>query len=293
MAIPYQVQLHQMARLALRMAGQLAPSDGMIEEVKADIFQLVKNDIKFYAPEHPLLETDEIVVTTRAVRTVGQPSKAHLTKSVLLLVGPDAWQGTAQAGASTTITLAAAFSEDEGTVKGNMIVTLGGTGSLQYRHITAYNNTTKVATVSPAWTTNPSSDTTYLIVQKQVELFTKTSQVLNYEAWITGEGEPLFGAMKGETLWLNQSPDKIYPLLWTYYTDLDQLDEAGSLALKILREWNTVINRGLTSKCQNLYDDTRADTTTAIYDGMLRQLQGEALTSIEQTQPYDPVVPYV
>lgn len=78
--------------------------------------------------------------------------------------------GTAQAGAAGTITLqstAPAFD-----ISGCIVKTTGGTGGAggsgsqgnQARVITAYNTSTKVATVVPDWETNPSSDTTYAIL---------------------------------------------------------------------------------------------------------------------------------
>lgn len=71
--------------------------------------------------------------------------------------------GTAQAGAASTITLAAGASAVTDAYKGMVIVTDGGTGSGQTRVISAYDGTTKVATVVPAWTTQPDATTTYTI----------------------------------------------------------------------------------------------------------------------------------
>ncbi len=72
--------------------------------------------------------------------------------------------GTAQAGTATTIQLAAAsaFANDE--LNGTVINLTGGTGAGQSRLITDYVGATDTATVSPAWITNPSSDTTYEVV---------------------------------------------------------------------------------------------------------------------------------
>lgn len=74
--------------------------------------------------------------------------------------------GTAQAGGASSITLAAgALAVD---LAGCIVRSTGGTGgggsggaSNQARPITAYNTSTKVATIAPNWETNPSSDTTY------------------------------------------------------------------------------------------------------------------------------------
>jgi len=70
---------------------------------------------------------------------------------------------TAQAGASTSITLDASASSVTSFYVNDLIVLTGGTGVGQGRYITAYNGTTKVATVS-AWATNPDATTTFAII---------------------------------------------------------------------------------------------------------------------------------
>jgi len=70
---------------------------------------------------------------------------------------------TAQAGAATTITLDAAASAVTDFYKNDLIVLTGGTGAGQGRYCTAYNGTTKVATVS-TWATNPDVTTTFAII---------------------------------------------------------------------------------------------------------------------------------
>ena len=70
---------------------------------------------------------------------------------------------TAQAGASTSITLDTSASAVTDFYKNDMIVLTGGTGAGQGRYCTAYNGTTKVATVS-AWATNPDATSTFAII---------------------------------------------------------------------------------------------------------------------------------
>ena len=69
---------------------------------------------------------------------------------------------TAQAGAATTITLDASASAVTDFYKNALISLTGGTGVGQGRFITAYNGTTKVATVA-AWATNPDVTSTFAI----------------------------------------------------------------------------------------------------------------------------------
>lgn len=72
-------------------------------------------------------------------------------------------EGLAQGGASTTITLNANASSTNNIYVGQTVVIRTGTGQDQSRIISAYNGTTKVATVAQAWTTNPDSSSGYII----------------------------------------------------------------------------------------------------------------------------------
>jgi len=71
--------------------------------------------------------------------------------------------GTAQAGASTTITLASGASVSDDRFNNYSILLTGGTGSGQLNIITDYVGSSKVATVS-SWSTNPDNTTTYEII---------------------------------------------------------------------------------------------------------------------------------
>lgn len=71
--------------------------------------------------------------------------------------------GTAQAGGASTITLASGASAVDDAYKGMVVRTTDGTGSGQVAAITGYVGSTKVATVTPAWDTQPDSTTDYSI----------------------------------------------------------------------------------------------------------------------------------
>lgn len=71
--------------------------------------------------------------------------------------------GTAQAGAAGTITLAAGASAVDDFYNGMFLEITSGTGALQRRRILDYVGSTKVATVDPAWTTQPTSSSVYRI----------------------------------------------------------------------------------------------------------------------------------
>lgn len=71
---------------------------------------------------------------------------------------------TAQAGATSSITFDAGASATTDFYINDYVVTTGGTGAGQARFVTAYNGSTKVATVARAWATNPDSSTTFVVI---------------------------------------------------------------------------------------------------------------------------------
>lgn len=71
--------------------------------------------------------------------------------------------GTLQAGGVNTATLDAGASATSGIYVGNDLVITGGTGAGQQKPITAYNGTTKVATVASAWSVQPDNTSTFEI----------------------------------------------------------------------------------------------------------------------------------
>lgn len=75
----------------------------------------------------------------------------------------DDTSGTAQAGAAATITLASGSNTITDYYVGDTITIASGTGAGQSRTISAYNGTTKVATVSSNWTTPPDATSVYAI----------------------------------------------------------------------------------------------------------------------------------
>ena len=75
--------------------------------------------------------------------------------------------GTAQSGASGTITLQASATTVTDAFKRSYIYIISGTGAGQSREIIAYNGTTKVATVAPNWGVNPDNTSVYRIVTQE------------------------------------------------------------------------------------------------------------------------------
>jgi len=78
-------------------------------------------------------------------------------------LGRTSGSGTAQAGAATTITLAAGDTQPDDYYNTMTIEIMSGTGVGEVKIIDDYVKSTKVATVDSAWTTNPDATSVYAI----------------------------------------------------------------------------------------------------------------------------------
>ena len=96
--------------------------------------------------------------------------------------------GTAQAGTSTSVTLAAGASSVNDYYKGAVLRFVDGTGANQAtRVITAYNGTTKVATVARAFATTPDTTTVYVVQGEQSPVLGNNLDILVQAGTGTGQ----------------------------------------------------------------------------------------------------------
>lgn len=106
--------------------------------------------------------TTKVAVVDRDWRVTPDSSSVYEVLAYPNLMSTN--EGLAQAGTATTITLNSSASATNDIYKGQTVVIRTGTGQDQSRIITAYNGTTKVATVAQAWVTNPTSASGYMIL---------------------------------------------------------------------------------------------------------------------------------
>lgn len=88
--------------------------------------------------------------------------------------------GTAQAGASTTITLASTASATSLYYYHQIVQIVSGTGAGQVRQIVGYIGSTKVATVNYAWQTNPDNTSVYRLIADHVPFCDSAGTVWAY-----------------------------------------------------------------------------------------------------------------
>jgi hypothetical protein len=148
---------------------------------------------------------------------------------------------------------------------------LTGTGSQVGRTITAYNDSTKVATVDSAWPeSNPDNTTTYLIGIIQKELKRR-----DYFLPVTRARRPEVYSRAGTQIEVYPTADKYYPIWMWYRPNLTQLDETDSVFIKHLRERRHLWVQGVKVKTMARYDDERYPLEKQIWEQMLRQYGGQ------------------
>jgi len=131
----------------------------------------------------------------------GHTTSGTFGEAANAIVASDAYtSGTAQAGTSTTITLASdapSFTIPSGN-GGFLIVLISGTGLGQQATITAYNTSSKVATIGGTWKTTPDSTTVYRIYYLTATTADHVLDELVADHTITGSAGKALGYLTGD-----------------------------------------------------------------------------------------------
>jgi len=248
-------------------------------EFKAYQFDTIKSEMWAKCKTDKLLETTSVLIANVGTSAVTLPTDFDSEVSLVIYDGEDPYRGTAQAGASSTMTLASSFSDTQEAMWGRYLFTTSGTGSGQFRQISAYDDTTKIATVSEAWTTQPDATTTYLVATYAKELRRQDY----YRGTVTAARPEIYGRM-GTGMFVYPAGDDIYPIIITYRSNLTRLDDAGSLFVKHLRERRSLWVQGVKVKTMARYDDDRYTAEKMIWDQMLMDYAAENVV-------YDRMIP--
>ena len=277
MAIPSDPTVASIVTEALKRGGRVSPSAGQISDATEHQFREVKADITQRSARHSVLETQYVTATVDGQSRYTWPTEADDIRSVTLIRSDSDtyWQGTASAGAATTITLHASFSQNDLDVRGKFIYLLGGTGANQFAQVVSYDNGTKVATVDRTWVTNPASGTLYHLGLAHDKIYTFDKpwgyDVLNAPF---SRGTPRYAAPVGREIWLDRAADRIYALWWDHWANLDRLDEAGTVFVRHLREYRSLWVQGIAVKTMQRYDEDRYQLELSVYDSMLNAYAG-------------------
>lgn len=254
------------------MAGESAPSTSELS--RANIwFEEIKNDI--WRKEKKL---KSLQATCYAIFQPGQSRYAYpssFSSDLSLTILDGSITGTAQAGSSSSITLASTDTNQSSDLIGREIIVTGGVGVGSFSQITAYNSTTKVATVTPDFATAPDSTSTYLVKDSEYDVEAKPlSDFKQYQ--MTGNQRPRYyfpiGDEDAGEFIFNTPPDKVYGGRIRYYANIMTVDTDSTLFSNLLMKWRNIWMQGIIYRKFRDANDDRSNDEFSKYRGELQSL---------------------
>jgi hypothetical protein len=246
---------------------------GWSEEVKNDIWRESKRLRLKLQP----LQITKVSITTEGVNRYALPTDFDRDLTLAIYDGADT--GTAQAGASGTITLAADEDITEANLKQKIgILIYAGTGKNSFSQVTAYNTTTKVATVSPNFNTSPANGDSYMFVDTIYPV--DDDSIVDYDksrftSSSVGRPDtlyPLGDNDNGEFI-VDPKPYRSSGVPWgmrlRYYTNLMEIDLSSTLMSTLYQRWRNLFVTGVKYRALEENDDARAKGAEAEYTAKL------------------------
>ena len=273
---------------AFMKVGMANPTATQLTRAKAYFLEEVKHDIwtRRHANGEPvkykILQNMSVDITTVGINKMALPTDFDQLMSVSLLTGTHT--GTASAGAAKTITLESGEDASEEAVVGNYILATGGTGENEFRQVTTYSTTTLVATVVTAWGTNPSSDTTYRIIDIERELEEESIKEIGIigSSWATGKPSCFAYMNEGVNRYIifDKPPDvSTYGIIFRYYSNIHLIDtgEGSTIMTSIYRDWRNALVYGVAMAIAIDEDDTKHSAFESKYEREVADLIAKEL----------------
>lgn len=275
MAAPTAPTLATLVSEGLKKAGHASPAAALSTRAQDYWIEEIKNDIFTLAKKLRSLQTTGVTVTDKGLWRYSFPSDFSSHISLTRMYGSET--GTAQAGAAGTLTLKADAGHTEEWMLGKEILITSGTGSSGLSQCTAYNPTTKVATVTPNWPTTPDSTSTYMIVDEYIPLTEGPIWNMEDQVYETSKGPPTHFRIIGDADYgefiLTPPPDETYyGLKLRYYANLMTIDLAGTLMATLYYRWRNLWISGVKWKCLEFDDDDRQQVAMQQYQNHLREM---------------------
>ena len=278
MAAPTAFTLVTLVSEALDKAGLSSPTTAEQDRGEDKFMEEIKNDVWHRGKKLNSLQKVEILVTSNGQDRYAQPTDFSSWLSLTVLDGTK--NATAQDGAVGSITLVATDNSTETFMLGKKILIYSGTGAGSMSQCTAFSTTTKVATVTPDFTTAPDSTSKYIIIDSQYELTQEPIWDVNGLTDISRQGKPEvyypIGDEDNGEIKLLPVPYRTGAIPWgieqRYYANLMKLDLAGTRLATIYQKWSSFFIQGVYAKQLQTDDDDRADRELEIYRRMLGEL---------------------
>ena len=284
MAVPSNLTPTQIVTEALKWGGRTVPTSAQVTDGLTLYMAAVKSDLHRVAPCHPSLLTQTTVPTQIGLSKYDWPTDAEEISSINLIDTRDetGWTGSAQAGSSSSVTLAAGFDnagiEMRGRYVHNTTPAVSGKGQ-----ILTYDNATKIAGLTTVEGTAFAAATPYMIEAMRWDIKKRTSYYMTSWEQPYELTRPKQMAMRGRSGVFDKAPDRVYIIEWEYWAALDRLDDAGTVFLRHLREWSALYMQGIGIRVMTRFDEDRRNTETQIYNTMLAEYASSACNILDGT----------
>ncbi len=294
MAAPTQPTAATICAEAYKLAGISSPGATKLTRAADYGFEKVKRDIMLVGRTwRPLLQT-AYDITAVGVSHYANPTDLAEWHSIGYMGGTHS--GTLSAVVSgSAMSLAAAEDATQIECEGKWLLITGGTGVDQAEQIDNYNTTTKAVALRAALTTQPTTSSTYLVVDSIKNLTPLPVKLYNQYEGVGLQGTPSkYANIENTTdgnIALYPVPNAIRGLREQYYVDLLQLDMAGTLYSTILTRWCGVLTQGVFAWILQDEDDGRAGQELAVFLSMLAMTANQDLDGKPDSAAFKQVQP--
>ena len=208
------------------------------------------------------------------------PSDCAKIQTVTILDGSHT--GNCTAVTASTATLAASESAETDFMQGKMLLLTSGTAVGNCSQITDWNNTTKVASVTPDFTATSFDGTEgYMVVDTLRNLDETEISLLDKETSVTS-GIPRYyfpiGQGNGDAdetgeMIFDIVPDDVYGIQLRYFANLNLTDLSSNLLVTLYRKWqNVIIQKVFYKTLLNDRNYTESRTQEEIYWELLNRM---------------------
>lgn len=254
MALPPAPTITTILTEAYKRTGLFAPTAADLQRAEDEWLEEVKRDIAGRT-RWRILQGVAVVIPTARVGVYAIPMPLLGVSEIWFYDGET--KGTAQAGTANTLTLASSTTTDSAKIIGYKIFLTGGLGGGQSNRVTAYNPSTKVATMESNWTTTPDSTTTYMIANTTERLLDGPNPHVS-RAGFRQSNRPMQWEEWNNQILLDPIPDlSTYGMEWRGPIDVSLIDETDPKYTRLLREWRTALLYGVMVKKLEQDDDVQ------------------------------------
>lgn len=295
MSIPSAPTLRQLVIEGLNKGGEGDPSSSLISRAETYWVEEIKNDIWTLCKKLKLLHITAYGIFNQGQSKYSNPTDFSSDLSLTILDG--SVRGTAQGGTVSTITLASDDVSTQDSIIGKEIIILSGTGTASWSQVISYDSSTKVATVSPNFTTAPASGSGYMVIDREYPVsprpvFQKDELYQSPQKGIAAEFYPIGDEDYGEFI-LNKAPDKVYGARLRYYANIMRLDNSSTHMSTIYQRGRAIFVEGIAFKQLDDNDDDDAETAERRYKEKLFNLVARETYGMDISNLRDRVMDYM